>query len=174
MPTVPPAVPGSNREQQIAYYAGILDQFAAQNGISPTYQGTYAKFHGLTWGVFYTQVADQNPKVDPKQLGDAFIGLEAAQKLGEDLSTPALGKFLTAAEKAAADTNFAAGVPGAGLLSGISAIGDFFARLTEANTWIRIGEFLIGAMLIISGVLHFSGKSADIKDIAGTALKVIK
>lgn len=41
---------------------------------------------------------------------------------------------------------------GEGGLSGLAAIGDFFARLTEANTWIRVGEFIAGALILYIGL----------------------
>ena len=34
-------------------------------------------------------------------------------------------------------------------LTGVSAIGDFANRLTQANTWIRVGEFLAGMVLVV-------------------------
>jgi hypothetical protein len=37
-------------------------------------------------------------------------------------------------------------------LSGLNAIGDFFARLTEASTWIRVGEVVAGGLLLYVGV----------------------
>lgn len=37
-------------------------------------------------------------------------------------------------------------------LSGLAAIGDFFSRLTQASTWIRVAEVLLGAGLIIVGL----------------------
>lgn len=46
-------------------------------------------------------------------------------------------------------TNTVGSAPG---LGGIAAIGDFFARLTEPNTWVRIGEFVAGVILIYVGV----------------------
>ena len=44
-------------------------------------------------------------------------------------------------------------------LSGIAAVGDFFQRLTQANTWIRIGEVIIGVLLVAVGVAKLSGVS---------------
>jgi hypothetical protein len=43
--------------------------------------------------------------------------------------------------------------PGGGIsasnpLTGLAAIGDFFQRLTQASTWLRVGEVLLGAILI--------------------------
>jgi hypothetical protein len=37
-------------------------------------------------------------------------------------------------------------------LGGINAIGDFFNRLTQANTWVRVGEVLAGVMLVYLGL----------------------
>jgi hypothetical protein len=34
----------------------------------------------------------------------------------------------------------------------LGAIGDFFYRLTEGSTWVRVAEFAVGAMLIYVGV----------------------
>lgn len=50
-------------------------------------------------------------------------------------------------------------------IPGVAAIGDFFSRLTQGNTWIRAGEVILGVMLIISGVMKLSGADSDIKDI---------
>jgi hypothetical protein len=142
MPQAPPAVPGSNREEQITYYAGILDRLPG------TYQGNYAQYDGLTWSVLYQDLAGADTSADPKKLADAVLGIEAAQRLGTNLNAAdkGLAGFVTVAEKAAASTNFAAGVPGAG---GLAAIGDFFARLTQGATWLRVAEVVLGAGLII-------------------------
>lgn len=45
-------------------------------------------------------------------------------------------------------------------LTGLSAIGDFFQRLTQANTWIRLGEVVLGLVLIVAGVSKMAGISA--------------
>jgi hypothetical protein len=62
-------------------------------------------------------------------------------------------------------------VPGVGgLFSGIDAVGNFFNKLGEKSTWIRIGEFAIGALLLAVAlnalVKHTTGISP-----AGTAAK---
>lgn len=44
-----------------------------------------------------------------------------------------------------------------GLLTGLNAVGDFFSRLTEANTWLRVAEFFLGLGLIIVGVARMAG-----------------
>jgi hypothetical protein len=37
-------------------------------------------------------------------------------------------------------------------LSGIAAVGDFFQRLTQASTWLRIFEIVIGVVLVGVGI----------------------
>ena len=34
-------------------------------------------------------------------------------------------------------------------LTGVSAIGDLANRLTQANTWVRVGEFIAGMVLVV-------------------------
>lgn len=59
-----------------------------------------------------------------------------------------------------------ADVPG---LGGVAAIGDFFSRLSEPNTWLRVAEVLIGGVLIIVSLrAMFPGAASA----AGDAVKV--
>lgn len=54
-------------------------------------------------------------------------------------------------------------------LTGVAAIGDFFSRLGNANTWIRAVKVIAGGALIIIGVSHMTGAN---NKIARTARKV--
>ncbi len=59
-----------------------------------------------------------------------------------------------------------------GPLSGIAAVGDFFQRLTQANTWERIGEVVLGLILIAVGVAHITHAvpvATTVAKAAGTA-----
>jgi hypothetical protein len=66
---------------------------------------------------------------------------------------------------AAADGNVASSDSGSGnssgggLLGGLDAIGHFFALLTDASTWARIGKILIGGLLLIFAVYEFAKAS---------------
>jgi hypothetical protein len=42
-------------------------------------------------------------------------------------------------------------------LSGINAVGDFFQRLTQGSTWIRIAEVVIGFLLLTVGLSKLTG-----------------
>lgn len=55
-------------------------------------------------------------------------------------------------------------VPG---LSGLAAIGDFFARLGQANTWIRAGQAVLGLILIGIGLARITGTA----NLASTIVK---
>jgi hypothetical protein len=52
----------------------------------------------------------------------------------------------------------AAGIPNP--LGGLAAIGDFFNRLTQANTWLRVGEVVVGLMLLYVGLNALSKDTA--------------
>lgn len=41
-------------------------------------------------------------------------------------------------------------------LAGLASIGDFFARLTQASTWLRLGEGILGIILIAVGVARMT------------------
>jgi hypothetical protein len=59
--------------------------------------------------------------------------------------------------------------PNIPVLSGVNAIGDFFQRLTEPSTWIRVAEFAAG------GILLYIGGNALLRDTAaGTAIQSAK
>ena len=51
-------------------------------------------------------------------------------------------------------------IPGAPQLGGLSAIGDFFSKLGQANTWIRVAEVLLGLGLIIVGMAKLGSGTA--------------
>jgi len=54
-------------------------------------------------------------------------------------------------------------------LSGLAAIGDFFARLGDPNTWIRVAKVIAGGTLLIVGLAHMSGADNAIATVARKA-----
>lgn len=76
------------------------------------------------------------------------------------------------------DTPVTSGIPGPGNpLTGVNAIGDFFQRLTQPSTWIRVGEFVAGGLLLyIGGSAALRGTAAGetVKRTAKVAKKVVK
>jgi preprotein translocase subunit SecF len=58
-------------------------------------------------------------------------------------------------------------------LTGIDAVGDFFSRLTEPNTWLRIGEFAIGGILLYVALkAMFPGAVSSVTGPVKTAAKL--
>lgn len=54
-------------------------------------------------------------------------------------------------------------------LSGLAAIGDFFGRLGQANTWIRVAEVGLGIVLISIGIAKITNAVPIATKIAKTA-----
>jgi hypothetical protein len=77
-----------------------------------------------------------------QQAADAYM---AAQGGGADISRSPLTKAANTATSAAT-----------GGLTGLAAIGDFFSRLTQASTWLRIGEGILGLLLIAVGTARMT------------------
>lgn len=51
-------------------------------------------------------------------------------------------------------------------LGGLSAIGDFFNRLTQSNTWLRVGEVVVGVLILYIGL-----KATTAQTPVGNAVK---
>lgn len=177
----PPVIPGviqppdtalMSRAQQIAYYAQIL------NGLPGAYEGNMKKFDGYSWGDLYTYIMSlpQAANADPKTVASQVLGIEAAQRLGGNTAAAEAGlnKSVGQIEKAAANTNFAAGIPKlvSNPLDWLSNVSDFFSRLSQANTWIRIAEFVLGGALILVGVAHLA-KGTEAGKAAAKAVKTV-
>lgn len=86
----------------------------------------------------------------------ANVGPELAKDLADAIGK---GAGLTAAAPGAV----AAAIPNP--FGGLAAIGDFFGRLTQANTWIRAGEILIGIVLLGVGFARASGTQNAVASI---------
>lgn len=72
-------------------------------------------------------------------------------------------------------SNAAGGVPGVSQVVGAATdINTFLSRLTSPNLWLRIGEFILGALLILSGTLKLTNHGGDLGDIVKTGAKFVK
>jgi hypothetical protein len=58
-------------------------------------------------------------------------------------------------------------------LAGVAAIGDFFNRLTEGNTWLRVGEVTVGLLILYIG-LNAVMKGTPVETATHTATKAAK
>lgn len=90
------------------------------------------------------------------------------------------GPYSTKAEAQAWQTsaNTAGNSPGSavggvtnavGNATGLTAIGDFFSRLTQANTWIRAAEVVLGVVLLAIGIARITDAVPAATRIARTA-----
>ena len=59
-------------------------------------------------------------------------------------------------------------------LTGIDAIGDFFHRLTEGETWTRVGEVVLGVILLYAGVKALTGAGSATKAASSPVKKAAK
>lgn len=173
MPVVPPSVPGSDRQQQEDYYAGLLDQYAAQHSV-PAYNGNLAVFQGKSWGAIYLQIMADHPNLNPRTVADKVLGVEATAGLTHSMASAdnLLGPFLTAGEQGAVKAaRNASQLPGFGLLAGIDAIGAFFDKLGDPNVWLRVAEVAVGVILVAVAMNHLLGNPAGkAAAIAGKAV----
>ena len=62
----------------------------------------------------------------------------------------------TAAQSFVSSESSAYGSGSPSALTGLAAIGDFFQRLGQANTWLRVGEVVLGLILIAVGVARIT------------------
>jgi len=53
-----------------------------------------------------------------------------------------------------------------GALSIPASIGNFFAALGNANTWIRVAKVIVGGVLLIVGLVHITGADNKVASIA--------
>jgi hypothetical protein len=58
-------------------------------------------------------------------------------------------------------------------LSGLDKIGAFFASLTQANAWIRIGEVVLGVILLAVGFARVTGAGNAVSKAAQSIPKVV-
>lgn len=127
--------------------------------------------------------------VSPHQGGTAIAQVVAAARKPtkpnsplEVFAQPPTGPYSTrAAAKAVADKynkSHVYTIPSPGNpLSGINAIGDFFNRLTQAQTWIRVGEVVAGGLLLYLGlkaVVTPAGANVGKQTVKQTAHHVVE
>lgn len=58
-----------------------------------------------------------------------------------------------------------------GIGGALAGIADFFHRLTEAHTWLRVAEFLVGGAFLVIGLNHLLGNPAG--KVARSVPKVV-
>lgn len=153
---------------------GLISQIAGYfKGSSGTYQ-VYKTYVGHPLYNFL-MAGGYGPPYD--SYAAAVAAAQQFAKTGKENALPGAGGFSSIP-------------PGAGPkipnpLHGLEAIGDFFQRLTQPATWVRVGEVALGGILIYAGVRALSHGSAvagsgarasatrPVKKVATKAAKVV-
>lgn len=125
----------------------------------------------------YLEQVDFVTKIDPSDPDYALLKKGQAVNLVGQSMVAWKGPYATQTEAQTA----AAAKPGPGpgeatqnfvqgSLPGLAGIGDFFSRLSEGSTWIRVAEVIVGIGLIIAGLATVA-KGTPIGQAAATAAK---
>lgn len=120
---------------------------AADNALKSS--NPQATVNGTDW------IALSKPYPTQAAANAALPGIENFEKTGKGPGTPTVPPFALGPNQPAGQA--AQKAAGTNPLSGLAAIGDFFSRLTDATTWIRVGKVLVGGVLLIVGLAHMTG-----------------
>jgi hypothetical protein len=115
-------------------------------------------------GPFLTEQAAQSAVPGPITIGD-WVGAAIAGAMAGAGNEPN--------PNTSVGTGFAAGSAVDSGLNLLGPIADFFHRLTEPQTWIRVGEFAIGGMLVYVGI-KASTQGTAVGEAARTVTKPAK
>jgi len=120
------------------------------------YQALFAAHWGAAAGTAYASWNAKNPANDAFTNAQTFILMVTEQGLAKAIQ--AVGTFVAQVPGAVADAaSNTTAVKGAGAVeSALTAVPDFLSRLTSANLWERVGEVIIGLILIAVGVAHIT------------------
>lgn len=131
------------------------------------FQALFTSKWGAAAGAAYAKYNASNPGNTPYVNAQAFADIVALEGLQKALTAAGTGvgtaqdQAITGAAKGAIQIT--------SWEQGLEAIGSFFAKLGEANTWIRLVKVVAGGVLLIVGLVHITG--AD-NAVASAARKV--
>lgn len=126
------------------------------------------------WQAFYPGFHAAHPQYSVQQVLSAFLATELAGGLKNAIPKIAntVGVQIPKAIGAAAT------VPNlSNPLAPLADIGDFFHRLTEASTWLRVGEVVAGLLLVYIGLkasVTPGGIPVASQGVKNTALRIAK
>lgn len=99
---------------------------------------------------------------------------------GRHTQTAATLLFLPRAKKAAGNPDTSSGssngsgnVQQAGLIDGVSQIGDFFEFISDPNTWLRLGMLVAGGTLVLVALFQISGQGSKAAAMVNTVTDVL-
>lgn len=121
------------------------------------YQQIFTQYWGASAGSAYASWNAKNSQTTAGTNAQTFMLMVTEQGLTKAIQAVGtfVGSSLPAATANAASSTTA--VKGAGAVeSALTAIPDFISRLTSANLWERIGEVVLGLILVAVGVAHIT------------------
>lgn len=142
-------------------------------GTENYYQGIFTQYWGAAAGTAYASWNAKNPSQSADANAHTFMAMVLAQGLAKAIQSVGtfVGSSLPSAITNAASNTTA--VKGAGAVeSALTAIPDFLSRLTSANLWERIGEVVLGLILVAVGVAHITHAVPIATKIAGKVAEV--
>ena len=153
--------------EQLATYPGKTEPF---------YEALFDSAYGKAAGDGYAAYNRAHPKNTPYQNANNYLKLILVEGLDNAIKTAVqeavgveVGTVQAAAKGAEKATNT--------LINPLAAVGDFFSRLTNPHTWLRIAEGLVGIAFLIIGLNALLknpiGKVAGATP-AGRAVKAVK
>lgn len=115
------------------------------------------------WWNIWTLASAQAEEIVPHTIQSATKPVQGGNSQWGQIYTVA-GPYATKADAQKAIGRFHGPPPGStgaggapkNVLQGLAAIGDFFQRLTQANTWIRAGEILLGLVFFAAGLARIT------------------
>lgn len=110
-------------------------------------------------------------KTDPASAAamEAFFRDPAAMKAWQNKNAPIKTPTENAEDLGGGIADAAAGV--AGWQDGITG---FLGAFTSANTWLRVGEVVLGLLLVVAGVVKLAGPAALTATPVGRIAKAVK
>jgi len=153
----PPA--GDTRQQEEQYYEQhYIDK------LDGVYEGSNAAYKGMTFPQIYQKLIASHPELSPGQLALVVIQLHAVAKLTNSIAeaTGAAGTFPAKASQ--------------GVAQGFAKFTNPLDWLTSNSFWVRVGEVLVGLVLVGVGVTKLGANSQVIQAIPGvkTIRKFVK
>jgi hypothetical protein len=125
----------------------------------------------MTWFAFHGHPDIEASGVEEKTLvGYGFHGY--ATKQLADQNPNSVNLLQEAFLKSLDASNATRGAAGAGI-GAATGVGDFLSRLTSPNTWIRVGEFLAGMILLYIG-LNALARGTPVQTASNTATGAAK
>lgn len=124
----------------------------------------YGAAEGSAFQAWYRAAWAKDPSITPDQAAAAWV-TGAALSGGVSAAGGLLGQVPAAAASALQGTTAVKGANSVAAavsnpLAFLRNIGAFFDKLSEASTWLRIGEFLLGAALVVVGVAKLASGTA--------------